>query len=138
MKISFIKSLIIGLLIIFGVNFYYIINNVVPNRITLTLFVTSVFVGLYALFFSLISRKILSHKNNYFMILFNAILSLIFLSIYSKIQFYFQNEPFINYFLHLGYVPIAPYLFLIVFGILLYIPLILFLERKNNNIVMSK
>lgn len=131
MKISFKKSLVIGLFIIFLTNFYYIIKNVVSARITLTLFVTSLFIGLYALFFALISKKILSSKNNYFMIIFNAILSLIFLSFYSKIQFYFQDKLFIDYFLHLGYVPIAPYLFLIVFGILLYTPIVLFLESKR-------
>lgn len=131
MKTSFKKSLVIGLFIIFLTNFYYIIKNTVSTRITLTLFITSIFIGLYALFFALISKEILSSKNNSFMIIFNAILSLLFLSFYSKIQFYFQDKLFIDYFLHLGYVPIAPYLFLIVFGILLYTPIVLFLESKR-------
>jgi hypothetical protein len=129
MRISFLKSLVIGLIILFGANFYYVVNNIIPERVIPTLIVSNIFIGLYALFFALVSKKILSDKNNYFMIIFNAILSLLFLVFYREAQFYFQDQTFINFFLHLGYVSIMPYVCLIIFGISTYIPLILFLKK---------
>lgn len=134
MKITFTKSLIVGLGIIFGANVWHVIENSPPNRIALTLFVTTILVGLYALLFALISKILLQKfKHYYFIIIFNTIWSFLFLMFYGKAQFYFQDNQLIFFFMHIGYVTIAPYILLIGLGLPLYVLLVFFLKRIKRN-----
>lgn len=142
MKLTFNKSLIISLLILFITNIVYTIMSVGPCsslnsepicRQHLSLMVTSLFIGLYAIFFTLISRKyLLNSKRHYFMIIFNTVLSAIFFLFADTINFYFQKNEFVFWFLHIGYVPLAPYLFLILSAIMLFVPLSIILKNQKN------
>jgi hypothetical protein len=142
MKLTFNKSLIISLLILFITNIIYTIMSTGPCSIPsgepvcrqhLSLIITSLFIGLYAIFFTLISRKyLLNSKYNYFLIIFNTIVSTIFFLFANTLNYYFQKNEFVFWFLHIGYVPLAPYLFLILFGIILFVPLAIVLKNKKN------
>lgn len=130
---KFTLFLVLSLSFVFSANAYYIITNEYPGHIKITLLVTSILIGLYAIVFALVSKILLSNsKKYYFMVIFNIILSLVFLSFYRKMKYYFHSNHYIDHFFHLGDVSITPFLSLLVFGIPLYILIVSFLGKKNN------
>ena len=130
MKISFTKSILLSCVIIFCANIYLILTNTPPDgRWKIEISITSIFIIIYIVLFTEISRKLFKNKKGYHaIIIFNTLLSFVFLIFARKIQFAFQDYPSL-YVLHL--VPSHPYVVIFGLGLIIYIPVVLFLAKKQ-------
>lgn len=132
MNITFKKSLILSLVIIFSANIYYVMNSIPPDgRWKIQIPVTSFFIIIYSFLFTFISKKILKNpKNYYFMIVFNAVLSFLFISFATPIERQFQ---YADAFYVMQFIPTLPYIIILGLGIIFYIPAAMFWEKISNN-----
>ena len=131
MKITFTKSLILSLFIIFFANIYEIMNTIPPDgRWKVQMPITTIFIIIYSILFIIINKKLLKNpKNYYFMLLFSAILSIVFISFAHELQMKFQD---VTAFYVMQYIPTLQYIIILGLGLILYIPIIIFLEKKLN------
>jgi hypothetical protein len=115
---TFIKSLIIGIGSVFLSNLYYILVNSPSANWGFDMLVTSVFITIYAIIFILISKKLLkNNKSHSIVIVFNLLLSFVFLGFANSIQTAFQDYPLL-YVAHR--VPMHPYIIILGLGIITY------------------
>lgn len=130
MKNNFTKLLIIGLIVIFFANIYEVLINIPPDgRWKTQIPITSFFVIIYSILFTIISKKMLNNqKNYYFMVLFNVVLSGVFVIFAHDIQIKFQDA---TYFYIMQYIPTLQYIIILGLGILLYVPVLLLIKKQK-------
>lgn len=128
MKKLLISSLILSAFILFGLNIYYVLDNIPPDgRWKFQIPATSLFIAFYLILFFIISKK--SSINTIIgplILSFNIILSIIFIFFAKKIEMVFQDVDLI----YLRYISTASYIIILGMGIIAYKFLIIFFEKN--------
>jgi len=129
MKNKITTSLILSAFILLGANTYYVMINIPPDgRWKLQIPITSFFILIYLVIFFIINKKLSKNIINYFSILiFNIILSIMFLLFAKKIEIFFQDVSL----LYFNYIPLASYIIILGLGIVIYKLLITLLEKNK-------
>jgi len=130
------KSLLLNFVILFLANTYEVFKNTPPDgRWKIQIPITTIFILIYFIFFVLINKKMKNEKNYNFMLLFNIILSIIFVSFSFTVQRPFMNaDSSLNTasFYVMNYIPIMNYIIIFGLGLLAYIPLLWLVQRKTK------
>ena len=123
--------LILNAFILLGVNAYYVMINIPPDgRWKFQIPITSLFIFVYLVLFFVANKKLLKNTVNYFfMIVFNIVLSIVFLSFAKKIEIIFQDVNL----LYLKYIPVVSYIIIFGIGIISYILMSIFLKKEAIN-----
>jgi hypothetical protein len=132
-NIPFLISFLIGAIILLGTNVYYVLASVPPDgRWKFELPATSLFIILYLAIFFFVSKKLIKNpKTNNFLWVYNTFLSLVFLGEAKAVEMYFQNESWPYW----HYLSTAPYLVILGFGLICYIPIALYLEKIKTKFI---
>lgn len=131
LNISFLKSFLLGAIILLVINIYYVSISIPPDgRWKFQIPVTSLFIALYLAVFFFVSKKVVKNpKTNYLLWVYNAFLSLTFITNAEAVQIHFQDVGW----QYLRYISTAPYLVIFSLAIICYIPLALYLEKLRKN-----
>jgi len=126
---KFTTFLIISSLLILGANLYYNFTHlIIPDgRWKTVIPTTAIFVLVYLIIFGIVSYKLLQPKYYYLMVVFNVVLSLLFLQLALSLSQIFQDVKFLYV---AGCVLFAPYL--LIFGIAIIVYLILAYSLKEK------
>jgi hypothetical protein len=130
LNIPFSVSFLIGVVVLLVANIYYVLISIPPDgRWKIEIPVTSLFIILYLAMFFLISKKLIKNQEkNYLLWVYNVFLSLVFISNAIAVRVAFQDFNW----QYLQFIATAPYLIILGLGIICYIPLALFLEKKAS------
>lgn len=130
------KSLVLNFAILFLANVYEVFKNTPPDdRWKIQIPVTTIFILIYFILFVLINKKMKNEKNYNFMLLFNIVLSIIFVSFSFTVQRPFMdvNSPLNTAsFYVMNYIPIMNYVIIFGLGLLAYVPLLWLIQRKTK------
>lgn len=115
LKISFIKSFLLGSAFLLAANIYYVFISIPPDgRWKFEMPITSIFVAVYLLlFFGLGKKLIAKSEHNYLAWAYNLFLSLIFLANAEAVRVFFQND----FALYFKYIAVAPYVVILGLGL---------------------
>ncbi|MFA5360151.1 MAG: hypothetical protein WC349_04310 [Patescibacteria group bacterium] len=129
LKISFLKSFLLGAIILLGTNIYYVLLSIPPDgRWKLEIPVTSFFIILYLAIFFLVSKKLTKNpQKNYLLWAYNTFLSLVFISNATAVQVAFQDVGWH----YVRFIATAPYIIILGLGIICYILLVLYLSKES-------
>lgn len=129
LKISFLKSFLLGAIILLGTNIYYVSLSIPPDgRWKLEMPITSLFIVLYLAIFFFVSKKLIKNpEKNYFLWAYNAFLSLVFISNATAVRVAFQDVGW-HYF---RFIATAPYIIILGLGIICYILLVLYSGKES-------
>jgi len=129
LDISFLKSFLLGAIILLAANIYYVLLSIPPDgRWKLEIPITSFFIILYLAIFFFISKKLIKNpEKNYLLWVYNIFLSLLFISNATAVRVAFQDVGW-QYF---RFIVTAPYIIIFGLGIICYVPLALYLEKNK-------
>lgn len=130
LNFSFLASFLIGAIGLLSVNTYYTFISIPSDgRWKFQLPVTTLFILIYLIIFFFVSKKILkNNKTNYLIWAYNIFLSLIFIGSIFRLWYSFQDIQWQYW----KFVATFSYLVILGLGIICYIPLSFFLQKREK------